>query len=158
MTDLRQSISQFLDSKTSLDVINQMVQYIEPESFVGFYILDDGTQTITQGERAYNETTDVIDKTYAPIPLATIQIDVRGTDAFTESRNLFYGLQAWQNDMKELGLHYRGVGNISPIPNVQNGYVKEGYQFNLFVAYDTSIVSTVNIGETLKWQLIDKQS
>jgi hypothetical protein len=158
MTDLRQSLFNFLDSKTDFTVINQMVQYKEPDSFVGFYIISDEVQTMTQGNRVYNATTDVIDKTYAPIPLATIQIDVRGVDAFNESRNLFYGLQMWQDDMLALGLHFRGVGNISPIPNVQNGYVKEGYQFNLFVAYDTSIVSTVNIGETLTWQLIDKQS
>ena len=64
----------------------------------------------------------------------------------------------WQSDLLKKGLHFRGVGSISPLPNVQNGYVKEGYQFNLFVAYDTSLVSTVEIGETLTWQLIDKQS
>ena len=152
MTNLRQALFNFLDSKTAFTIINAMVQYEEPEKYVSFYILSDDVDTMVQGDRAYNATTDVIDISYSPIPLVTIQIDVRGVGSYDESRALWYGLKHWQDDMKTLGLHFRGVDAITTIPNVQNGYVKEGYQFNLYVAYDTTLVSTVNYGDSITWQ------
>jgi hypothetical protein len=144
MTDWRFPISDFLELKTGWEAINMMEQYSEPEKFVGFYALSDTTQTLHLGEREYNVDDDILDVSYSPMPLVTLQLDVRGEGAFTKANELFYGLKTWQEDLLAVGIHYRGVGSIIPIPQVQNGYVKSGYQFNLFFAYDTTVTNTVD--------------
>jgi hypothetical protein len=145
MTDWRTPIYNFLNTKagTGWPAINMMEQYTEPEKFVGFYALSDTTETLHLGQREYNVDDDIIDVSYSPVPLVTLQLDVRGAGAFSKASELFYGFKTWQDDLLSVGIHYRGVGNIVPIPQVQNGYVKSGYQFNLFFAYDTTIVNTV---------------
>lgn len=157
MIDLREQLHGFLTTKTTFEVINAMSQYNEPQQYVSYYFLNEDIETITSGIREYNATNDNIDVTYAQMPLVTAQIDVRGNGSFTESRNLLYGFQIWQDELKALGIGFRGTGPIGTIPNIQNGYVKERYQFNVFLDYDTSIVSQVEIGELISWQLIDKQ-
>ena len=141
MTDLRSALHTFLDSKTTFTVINAMAQYTEPDKYVSYYILNDDTESLTQGEREYNAITDKVDASHAPVTVADIQIDVRGVGSFAESRALYFGFQKWQADLKAAGIYYRGVGSISPIPRVQNGYVKEGYQFNIQLSYDSSVIT-----------------
>lgn len=151
MTDWRTPIFNFLTSKaTGWDIINMMEQYQEPQKFVGFFALSDTTQSLSLGVREYNADDDIIDVSHSPIPLVTLQIDVRGDGAFTKASELFYGFKTWQDDLLAVGIHYRGVGQITPIPNLQNGYVKSGYQFNLFFAYDTTIVKTVEFATEVK--------
>lgn len=149
MTEWRSAIHSFLESKTDFTVINAMKQYSEPSTYVSYYALDEDTESTTRGIRDHNATTDALDIFYSPITLVTLQIDVRGDGSFTESKELFFGFQAWQNELKALGIFYRGIGSISPIPTVQNGYIKEGYQFNLFFSYDTTIVSEVQYAEEI---------
>ena len=146
MTDWQTSIYGFLGTKawTGWPIKNMMEQYTEPEKFVGFYALSDKTETLNFGKRAYNIDDDAIDVSYAPMPLVELQIDVRGPGSFDKATELFYGLKTWQDDLLAVGIHYRGVGQIVPIPNVQNGYVKSGYQFSLFFAYDTTITRQVD--------------
>ncbi len=150
MTDLRQALHEFLESKLSITVINAMKQFTEPLEYVSYFILNDDVESLTKGEREYNATDDKIDVSHAPITLALIQIDVRGESSFTESRELYFGFQKWQDDLKAVGLYYRGVGSIVPIPNVQNGYVKEGYQFNISLSYDSSIVTQIDYATSTK--------
>lgn len=157
MVDLRQVLHSFLDSKTDFEIINAMKQYNEPSQYVSYYFLSEPTETMSNGVREYNATDDKIDITYAPMTIVPIQIDIRGSGAFSESRALFYGFQTWQSELKALGIGFMGVSEITPIPNVQNGYVKEGYQFNIFLSYDTSIVVQIEKGESIQWQQIDKQ-
>lgn len=144
MTDLREALHGFLQTKTSFTVINAMKQFTEPSEYVSYYILNDNAESLTQGEREYNAIDDVVDVSHAPIAMATLQIDVRGDGSFVESRQLYYGFQKWQDDLKAVGLYFRGVGSVIPIPKVQNGYVKEGYQFDIDLSYDTSIVTPVD--------------
>jgi hypothetical protein len=144
MTDLRQALHTFLQSKTDFTVINAMKQFTEPDEYVSYYVLDDNTESLTQGDREFSEANDNWNVSHAPITIASLQIDVRGENSFLESRALYFGFQKWQDDLKALGLYYRGVGSISPIPKVQNGYVKEGYQFDIYLSYDSSIVTTVD--------------
>jgi len=151
MTDLRVPLFSFLDSKTNFTIINAMTQFDEPDKYVSFYILSDDAETISTGMREYNSTDDLVDVTYAPMALATIQLDIRGDGSYQEAKNLYFGLQTWQEQLKAVGLYYRSIGSIVPIPNVQNGYVKEGYQFNLFLGYDTSIVNKIQYAEELEW-------
>lgn len=144
MTDLRSALHGFLQDKTDFTVINAMKQFTEPDEYVSYYILNDNVESLTQGEREYNAIDDVVDVSHAPITIATLQIDVRGEDSFLESRQLYFGFQKWQDDLKAVGLYFRGVGSIIPIPKVQNGYVKEGYQFDIDLSYDSSIVTPVD--------------
>jgi hypothetical protein len=151
MTDIRQSLHTFLQSVSTWEIRNAMVQFTEPDAYVSYYILNDDTFTQATGNREYNPTDDLVDATFNIVTGATVQIDVRGDGSFAESRNLYYGLQIWQEELKNAGLFYRGVGSIVPIPQVQNGYVKEGYQFNLNVGYDASLVKQIQYGETIEW-------
>jgi hypothetical protein len=126
-----------------------MVQFTEPDAYVSYYILNDDTESLTKGEREYDVIEDIYNVSHAPITLAQIQIDVRGAGSFLESRTLYFGFQKWQDDMKALGLYFRGVGSMVPIPKVQNGYVKEGYQFDIQVSYDSTIVTQLDYATTL---------
>ena len=141
MTDWRKQIHTYLDSKTDFKIINAMQQFTEPESYVSYYALNDETESLSMGDREYNATDDLVDISYSPIPNVILQIDVRGNGAFYQAQTLYYGFQKAQDELKALGIYYRAVGSITPIPSVQNGYVKEGFQFNLFFSYDTTLVS-----------------
>lgn len=155
MTDIRKQLHEFLKSKTDWAVINAMQQFTEPEKYISYYILNADTETIDRGTRKYNEATDKVEISHAPIPLSTIQLDIRGTGSFTEATRLFFSFQWWQNDLKAFDLYYRGVGQIVPIPRLQNAYVKEGYQFNIFLSYDSALTVEVDYAEKLK--LINKE-
>lgn len=144
MTDIREALHGFLETKTNFTVINAMKQFTEPDDYVSYYILNDDTESLTQGEREFNIANDNYDVSHAPVTVAILQMDVRGNGSFLESRNLYFGFQKWQDDLKAVGLYFRGVGSITPIPRVQNGYVKEGYQFDIFLSYDSSIVTQVD--------------
>ena len=157
MTDLREALWNYLNSVTDFTVINAMVQFNEPETYVSFYILDDDSLTTSRGEREYNIDEDITDVTYSYLTLVPIQIDVRGVNSYTEAKRLFFAFQSAQDEMKGYGLQYKEVTNVTAIPNVQNGYVKEGYQFNLMVGYDAQLVKQIETGESIKWHLIDKQ-
>lgn len=144
MTDIRQALHEFLESKTTLPVINAMKQFTEPLAYVSYFILNDDIESLSRGEREYNAVDDKMDVSYAPMTLAVIQIDIRGNASFAESRALYFGFQQWQDDLRAVGLFYRGVGSITPIPNIQNGYVKEGYQFNISFSYDSTVVTQID--------------
>ena len=151
MTDLREALYNYLSSVTSFEVINAMVHFKEPDTYVSFYVLNDDTNTITNGNRLYNATDDLIDIDYTFVTSASVQIDVRGDGSYEEAKRLFFLFQISQEEMKIAGLFYREVNNVTAIPNVQNGYAKEGYQFTLVVGYDATITKQIQIGETIQW-------
>ena len=157
MTDLREALWNYFNDITDFTVINAMVQFNEPETYVSFYVLNDGNLTTSNGDRKYNATDDITDVTYNYFTTASIQIDIRGVNSYTEAKRLFFTLQSDQDKMLGYGLSFKEANNLTAIPNVQNGYVKEGYQFNLMVGYNAQIIKQVQTGESLKWHLIDKQ-
>lgn len=157
MIDLREALWNYLNSTTEFTVINAMVQFNEPSAYVSFYVLNDDSLTMSNGQREYNVTDDLTDVTYNYLAEASIQIDVRGVNSYTEAKRLFYTFQSAQDEMLSFGIHFKEVNNLTAIPNLQNGYIKEGYQFNLMVGYNAQIIKQVQTGETIKWHLIDKQ-
>jgi hypothetical protein len=160
MTDWRLKIYDFIDSKVSADgfaTINAASNFKEPEKYVSFFPLSDDTLTTSTGERVYNVTDDLVDVSYSPISQITLQIDVRDSaqgasnEAFSKSEDLYFRFQTqeWINELKAQGVYYMGIGNKTPIPNLQNGYIKSGYQFTIWIGYDTTITNQVDYGDTL---------
>ena len=154
MTDWRTPIFDFLGTKTGLTTINAMSQFEEPSEYVSFFALNDETLTTSNGEREYNAVDDLIDVHYTTYPLVSLQIDVRGASSFVKSRDLYFGLQTrnWIDELKAQGIQYMGVGSLTPIPNLQNGYIKDGFQFNLFFGYNNTITNQTDYGEVITWQ------
>ena len=151
MTDLREALFNYFESITTFTVINAMVQFTEPSAYLSFFILNDTTTNRTSGIRVYNQVEDIHDIIYGFATVATVQIDIRGAGSYGEAKRIFFLLQTAQLEMKDMGLHYKEVNNLTPIPNIQNGYVKEGYQFNLVVGYEASTTKQTETGETLIW-------
>ena len=160
MTDWQLKIWNFLNSKVSADgfaTINAASNYTEPEKYVSFFSLNETTLTTSTGDRAYNAIDDLVDVSYSPVAQITLQIDVRDSaqggsnEAYSKSADLFYRLQTqeWINELKAEGIYYMGIGNRTPIPNLQNGYIKSGYQFILWIGYDTTITNQVDYGDSL---------
>lgn len=160
MTDWRLAVYNFIDSKVNADgfaTINASSNFTEPNKYVSFYPLSDETMTTSIGERVYNITDDLIDVSYSPISQITLQIDIRddaqgaSNQAFSKSEDLFFRLQTqeWINELKAQGIYYMGIGSKTPIPNLQNGYIKSGYQFILWIGYDTTITNQVDYVDSL---------
>jgi len=160
VTDWRLKVYNFINSKVSGDgftTINASSNFTEPEKYVSFFPLNESSLTTSMGDRVYNVTDDLVDVSYSPLSQITLQIDVRdseqgaGNEAFSKSNDLFFRLQTqeWINELKAEGVYYMGIGNITPIPNLQNGYIKSGYQFIMWIGYDTTITNQVDYVDSL---------
>lgn len=154
MIDYRIPLIQFITDKTTITagkVFDGTLSFDQPSfnsNYATYYILNEEIVSIMNNTKTEVNQVDntLVDITYTPFTIATIQIDIRGVDSFTNIRTLVKSFDTITNKkfLASQGVYVMSVSGITPLPQIKNTANEEGYLIDLTVNYDNSFIEQVD--------------
>lgn len=153
MIDYRPIIISHIQAKlNNIDVRDGMITFKEPQGdYVSFYELNKSIQSFNNDIDYQLSINDTLTVKYAPLTIVELQLDVRGINSYTNCNLLFNSFDTikTKEDLKDQGIFLMNKSPITPLPQVKNTKVQEGYLFTISFSYDNDFVDTELLAKNL---------
>jgi hypothetical protein len=157
MIDYRPVIVQYIEDRAVIadgNVKDGTLSFKQPSTdYATYYVLSENIESFVNNtsQEVNGGDPTLLDTTSTPLTVVTLELDIRGPNSFTKSRNLYKSFDTINNKktLADQGVYFMSVGAITSLPQLKNTRNEEGYIFDLSFSFDNSFIDTDTLADVV---------